>query len=270
MKNVQLLGRVIITGKIIAQTGLHIGGSPGPLAIGNVDMPVIRNVRTGQPYIPGSSLKGKMRSLCEKLTNAPQNKEINKGNEEGKGKVEIHVAKTMNEYNNYWVNPLFGIPGDATDKNWDVAPNRLIVRDIPLSEDSIEEFTKIRTDLPFTEVKWEAAIDRVTSAATPRQIERVPAGAVFSPMEMVLNMYLIDDVQLLNHLITALKLVEDDYLGGLGSRGSGKIEFQDLTIAIRHGASYEKVENEKFNKLSLSDLSSKENDLRSWVSGIIQ
>lgn len=86
MADVKLRGRVILTGRIRALTGLHIGGSPGALAIGNVDMPVIRDAVTGRPYIPGSSLKGKMRSLAEKITGAPQNRRIGQD-------VNIHVAE---------------------------------------------------------------------------------------------------------------------------------------------------------------------------------
>lgn len=238
-KQINLLGRVILTGEIIAKTGMHIGGTPGALAIGGVDSPIIRDGLTGRPYIPGSSLKGKMRSLGEKLTNAPQNTTINKGDQNtGKGRVEIHVAKGTDQYNKYWVNPIFGVTGDA---GFIPAPTRLVVRDVPLRYEKADEenWRAMKTDLPFAEVKWEAAIDRVTSAATPRQIERVPAGAIFSPMELVFSVYLADDVALFDHLLTCLQLVEDDYLGGHGSRGSGKVAFQNLEIVCKRGDTYE-------------------------------
>lgn len=243
--NLKLLGRVLVTGQIETKTGLHIGGSPGALAIGGVDLPVIRDARTNRPYIPGSSLKGKMRSLGEKVSGAPQNRGIGKD-------VTIHIAGGdkrnyrdpaeyrrvgEKEYKEYWVNPIFGVPGEV---GFDISsPNRLIVRDVPLSADSEKELLAIKTDLPFTEVKWEAAIDRVTSAATPRQIERVPAGAVFSPMELVFSVYLPDDVPLFDHLLTCLQLVEDDYLGGHGSRGSGKVAFEALEIVCKRGDDYQ-------------------------------
>lgn len=242
MKNVTLLGRIIITGRIRALTGLHIGGSPGALAIGNVDMPVIRDAVTGRPYIPGSSLKGKMRSLAEKVTGAPQNKSIGKD-------VTIHVAEDRAQYDRYWVNPLFGIPGEV---KFDVpAPNRLIVRDVALDESSAKALLEARTDLPYTEVKWEAAIDRVTSAATPRQMERVPAGAVFAPMELVFSLYLSNDEMLLDHLFTALQLVEDDYLGGQGSRGSGKVRFEDLQVVFKRGGDYQATAPRSYDNLPL-------------------
>ena len=268
MKNVKLYARVIIQGEIETKTGLHIGGSPGALAIGNVDMPVIRNERNNQPYIPGSSLKGKMRSQCEKWTGAPQNTTIHKGKEDGTGSVSLHTAKSAAEYEEFWVNPLFGVTGDAGE--WVNAPNRLIVRDVPLEAKSAGELLSVRTDMPYTEVKWEAAIDRVTSAATPRQIERVPAGAIFGPMELVFSMYAREDLQLLGHLLTAMQLVEDDYLGGQGSRGSGKIAFRNLRVELRHGDDYASASEARFEKLSLPDLLEKKSELLQWVSDTLK
>jgi CRISPR-associated protein Csm3 len=258
MTNVTLLGRVIITGRIRALTGLHIGGSPGALAIGNVDMPVIRDTVTGRPYIPGSSLKGKMRSLAEKVSGAPQNKSIGRD-------VTIHVAEDRTQYDRYWVNPIFGIPGEV---KFDVpAPNRLIVRDVPLEEKSAGDLLSAKTDLPYTEVKWEAAIDRVTSAATPRQMERVPAGAVFAPMELVYSVYLPGDLDLLGHLLTALQLVEDDYLGGQGSRGSGKVCFEGLELVCRRGHAYAPTKPRAYPVLA--DLLQDKNDMLAWLKDTI-
>ena len=223
--SVTLYGRVILTGTIKAVTGLHIGGSPGALAIGNVDLPVIREAISGRPYIPGSSLKGKMRSLAEKMTAAPQNKSIgrdvtihvaggDKRDFRDKGGDETYAQLGKQQYEKYWVNPVFGVPGEV---GFEVpAPNRLIVRDVPMlsvpkngtgeewpKKGSAEHLLTLRTDLPYTEVKWEAAIDRVTSAAVPRQIERVPAGTLFSPMEIVFNVYLPGDAELFGHVLTA-------------------------------------------------------------------
>lgn len=260
MSTVQLLARVMITGEIETLTGLHIGGSPGALAIGNVDMPVIRNLLNGHPYIPGSSLKGKMRSLSEKYTGAPQ-----KG--DGSKRVRIHTAESAEEYQKYWVNPIFGVPGDAG--SWVTLPGRLIVRDIPLEKKSEEKLRSKRTDMPYTEVKWEAAIDRVTSAATPRQIERVPAGTVFGPVELVFSLYCPEDTTLLGHLLTAMQLVEDDYLGGQGSRGSGKIAFRKLTVEVRTGRDYRTVKNKRFTEVNLSTLMECRDELKDWVSSCL-
>lgn len=236
-----LLGRIVIRGDVLAVTGLRVGGAGGSLSIGNVDLPVIRDAMSGKPYIPGSSLKGKMRSLSEKLTGAPQNRDIGKD-------VTIHVAKDSDQYGAYWVNPVFGVPAEV---KFEVpAPNRLIVRDIPLSDASSKKLEAAKTDLPYTEVKWEAAIDRVTSAATPRQIERVPAGAVFSPMELVFSVHLAEDVALFRNVLLALSLVQDDYLGGHGSRGSGKVAFKDLSVTVRAGISYASEQRKGFTELA--------------------
>jgi CRISPR-associated protein Csm3 len=112
----------------------------------------------------------------------------------------------------------------------------LTARDVPLYRESLQD---AQTDLPFAEVKWEAAIDRVTSAATPRQLERVPAGAVFCARDgeagelLVFSFYEVDDVDRFGDVLTALQLVEDDYLGGQGSRGSGKVAFTDLEVICK-------------------------------------
>src|SRR5262249_25661629 len=146
------------------------------LSIGNVDNPVIRDPLTRRPYIPGSSLRGKMRSQMEKQYGRPQNNRV--------GQVWIHTCKDANEYRGCNVCKTFGIPGENPHSE----TSRLVVRDALLLEESAAKLEAARTDLPYTEVKWEAAIDRVTSAATPRQQERVPAGAAFEG-ELIFSLY---------------------------------------------------------------------------------
>ncbi len=219
-RTVKLVGRIFLTFTIEAKTGLHIGGSPGTLAIGNVDNPVIRNPLNNQPYVPGSSLRGKMRSQFEKDTGSPQNNSI--------GQVTIHTCKEAEPYQTCPVCRTFGIPGEYPHSE----TSRLIVRDAFLTEASAADLERIRTDLPFTEVKWEAAIDRVTSAAVPRQQERVPAGAKFQGA-LTFSLYSRADLALFDNVLRALLLVEEDYLGGQGSRGSGQVVFVDPTIKGR-------------------------------------
>lgn len=220
-RQIQLYGRVVLTGQIKAVTGLHIGTSKETMEIGGVDMPIVRNPVNRQPYIPGSSLKGKMRSLWEKLSGVTSNFQIGKSNDVAK-QVWIHMC----EDSECKVCALYGTTGDSEKK----APARLMVRDVPLDAASLPD-----TAVDFTEVKWEAAIDRVTSAATPRQMERVPAGAVFNPMELVFSFYTKEDIARFGDVLTALQLVEDDYLGGQGSRGSGKVAFEQLQLALKSG-----------------------------------
>lgn len=234
--SIKLFGRIILEGDIEALTGLHIGGSPGALAIGGVDLPVIRNAVDQRPYIPGSSLKGKMRSLWEKATGARQNRPIGKG-------VSIHACEQKADYQQCPVCQIYGTLG----QNDAAFPTRIVVRDVPLAENSLEN---VRTDMPYTEVKWEAAIDRVTSAATPRQIERVPAGAVFSQMQIVFNIYEPGDIERFLDVLTALQLVEDDYLGGQGSRGSGRVAFKNLKLTCKSTSDYDQGQSQPLAKLS--------------------
>ncbi|MDZ7378437.1 MAG: type III-A CRISPR-associated RAMP protein Csm3, partial [candidate division KSB1 bacterium] len=126
-------------------------------------------------------------------------------------------------------------------------PARLLVRDVSLAQnhEATERLRHAKTDLPFTEVKWEAAIDRITSAAVPRQNERVPAGAVFAPFELVYSLYDLDgagcqgDIDRLPYVLKAMELLEDDYLGGHGSRGAGKLAFTGVTVLFKSHAYYE-------------------------------
>lgn len=177
-------------------SGLHIGGSSDNVEIGGIDCPVIKMAtRKNQPYIPGSSIKGKMRCLLEQLKGTEGDKEINR---------------------------LFGSKGD------NASATRLIVRDAYLTEES--EKMLLNNDalnMPYTEIKFENSIDRVKGTAKdPRQIERVPAGAEFKA-EFIINVWDNDDekamIDLLNRGICA---IENDYLGGSGTRGYGQVRFK--------------------------------------------
>ena len=238
-RRVTLRGRVFIRGSVKAITGLHIGGAAGALEIGGVDSPVIRNPLNNQPYIPGSSIRGKMRSLTERLAGSEQNMRIGKG-------VYVHVCRQeelsdkeyWEKYNQCPVCSVFGVTGDEAVPH----PTSLVVRDAFLSEQSIAQLEKAGTDFPYTEIKWEATIDRVTSAATPRQIERVPAGAVFQGMELVYNIYDEPGRDHFSTVLKALQLVEEDYLGGLGARGGGKVEFELTEVYARKGEAYDRID----------------------------
>lgn len=226
---IQLKGRLFIGGNIYVKTGLHIGGAASGLQIGGLDHPVIRDPVTRQPYIPGSSLKGKMRSLAERQRG------FNPDNEQETQKIgsntRIHICKDESAYAKCEVCPLFGVPGDLGHST----PTRLTVRDVFLQTASVE---KAQTDFLSTEVKVEVAIDRITSAANPRQIERVPAGAIFEDFEMALSVYdfgqgIGAELKHLRSLLKAMQMLEDDYLGGMGSRGYGAIQFGDISVWLR-------------------------------------
>jgi len=219
----KLQKKIFISGNITAISGLHIGGSNTEMSIGGADSPVIRDPLTNVPYIPGSSIKGKMRSLLEKVTpGLTFNKSIGE-------KVKIHQCQVEDAAQVCPICRLFGLP--AEEKG--ATPPRLIVRDAMMEghddrDNKEKSYYKLanskNTDMPYTEVKTEVVIDRVTSAAMPRQIERVPAGAVFG-LEMILNIYDGDVEQELRNLVEEGKnLLNDDYLGGSGTRGYGKVE----------------------------------------------
>jgi CRISPR-associated protein Csm3 len=244
MATFRLLGRLLISGTLRAVTGLHIGGAAAGLNIGGLDNPVIRDPRTRLPYIPGSSLKGKMRSLAERARgfDPDQKDEIQEI-----GKVRIHMCRASAAYATCQVCQVFGVPGELEHSQ----PTRLSVRDAFLNTASLEG---AQMDFHYTEVKWEASIDRITSAALPRQVERVPAGALFTGVELVLSFYdtgreLATEFALIRQLILAMQLLEDDYLGGLGSRGSGKVRFEQLEVALRRGS-----ERIPFVDIPLTDL----------------
>lgn len=255
MSDVNLYGRIFIKAKIEAVTGLHVGGSSVGLEIGGLDKAVIRDPLTKRPYIPGSSLRGKMRSQTEKILGLRQNNRI--------GQVTIHTCKTPAEYNANGGCPVchvFGVPGEVEA----TGPTLLLVRDAILTQESADQLEKAKTDLPFAELKTEVAIDRVTSAAMPRTLERVPAGAIFGPAELVFNLYDAADYARLKYVVEALQLVEDDYLGGAGSRGSGKVKFTSITVTARARGAY--AEEKTFGAFgTVQELAQQFDALKSWA-----
>jgi len=239
--DIKLTARVFIGFDVLATTGLAIGGSDVGVEIGGVDRTVIRSQLNKRPYIPGSSLRGKMRSLLEKQLGLPQNHPI--------ARVRIHSCEDADSYQVCPVCRLFGVTGDAgvRQRNPFATPARVVVHDIALNDSSAKALEAASTDLPYTELKTEVSIDRVTSQASPRTLERVPAGAVFGPAEIVYGIYNTpgshrctpkQDLDMLATLFTGMQLLEDDYLGGLGSRGSGKIRFENLSISVRNAEDY--------------------------------
>jgi CRISPR-associated protein Csm3 len=260
MTDVNLYGRVIITADILAVTGLHIGGSNMGLEIGGLDKAVIRNPLNHQPYIPGSSLRGKMRSQTEKVLGLPQNKAI--------GQATIHVCQSKDEYEKNGGCPVchvFGVPAPAPPEPPFSGPTRLVVRDVFLTKDSADALDRVNSDLRYAELKTEVAIDRVTSAAVPRTLERVPAGAVFGRAEFVFGIYRKADHDRLKTVIQALQLVEDDYLGGAGSRGSGKVQFQNINVSARKRDDYSTAAQFESTFESVQMLADKFDTLKAWL-----
>ncbi|MEM8714694.1 MAG: type III-A CRISPR-associated RAMP protein Csm3 [Cyanobacteria bacterium P01_G01_bin.4] len=273
-----LLGKLRIVSTLFVETGLHIGGGGETLAIGGVDKPVIRDPITQQPYLPGSSIKGKLRSILERLENKPVNRAGGSGTHryESDDLVDGYTEIAAGQYVRYQgaatcpVSRLFGstggskcwIPSDIAieqelaDRNARTAsidgvqhtsikgrncPARLMVRDAHLVADSVKALKKIDSDLYMTEWKFENGLDRVTAAANPRQIERVPAGSQFH-FELVYTVEREDQaVEDLKNLAIALAILEDDALGGHGSRGYGKVRFQDFKFYYRGVDQYRRI-----------------------------
>lgn len=255
----QLKAKIFIKGTIITKTGLHIGGSKSSLDIGGVDLNVVKSPQ-GIPFIPGSSLKGKLRSLLAKLHGSIA---VNKNNLEGADKNksldDLKKAGLLIDEHFPYILKLFGKSGDDRSDGVQADVTRLLVRDAPLDTVHFkEEFEDkgAELELGYTDIKWENSIDRKRGTAKGgsglRQLERVPAGAAFN-FELVYDLYddagqafdlktnepnwnidspleWTDEPTLLDMHIwairTAMQLLQDDYLGGQGSRGYGQIEFK--------------------------------------------
>jgi len=216
----RFIGKLFINAVIEVETGLHIGGAKESLEIGGLDNPVVKTVN-GIPYIPGSSIKGKMRCALERAEGVKESK--NQGEPCGCGKCNICI--------------LFG---SATSDDSKKTLTRLCVRDAFLDIKDFEgRFSELYEKEIYTEEKAENVIDRITGTAKhPRTMERIPAGARFIS-EMVISFYEKDDVSsLVKTFIQGLRLVEDEYLGGSGKRGYGKIAFKDLTFSLKKREDY--------------------------------
>ena len=206
MGQVQLLGKLVIQAILEVKTGLHIGGSSDYAPIGAVDSVFVRDPMTKQPVIPGSSVKGKMRTLLAKAR-------------DGKGILPEPSEDEM------VVRRLFG---SSSDEN--VLLSRLQFSDCFVTKAAEKKFSAIDTDTYMGEVKCENVINRATCVANPRQIERVPRGMTFD-FELVYNIEneeeLAEDMKV---LADGFRLLQLDYLGGHGSRGYGRVSFSDFYV----------------------------------------
>lgn len=206
-----MYSKIIINGELEIVTGLHIGTGGEFSAIGAVDSPVIRDKITNLPMIPGSTLKGKMRSLMARRFNTAK-------------------AKTPDDDAPEIV-ALFG----GMKKQ-----SRFIFSDMYLT--NYDEIKKSGLNDP-TEIKYENTINRLTSIANPRQIERVIRQSKFG-VEII---YTADDDADIESdiklLAEGMNLLQYDYIGGHGSRGYGKVKFNDLNAQIVIGDENEALED---------------------------
>src|SRR6266478_6206122 len=235
----QLVGKLILSGELHCETGLHIGAGKGSLEIGGADNPVVKDA-FGLPYIPGSSLRGRIRSLLEHALGLTSPAELVYLSKRKGQEVRIHQSDRPDDE----ICLLFGrnpgrmdrVEGEALDTRR-ATPARLTIYDAPLDTASITPQMRENLDDEITEVKSENAIDRITSQSNPRTLERVPAGARFR-IRMVLDILCTEDAVLPGLLIEGLRLLEDDALGGGGSRGSGRVRLSNLKLTWRNRAFY--------------------------------
>lgn len=207
-----------ITGKIVLKSGLHIGAGDTQMHIGGTDNPVVKHPYTQEPYIPGSSIKGKVRSLLEMRSGLMIN---TKGKPLQAGDLKNLDSSQRAEAEN--ILKLFGSSGADNEEIAQLGPTRVSFADCPLS-DEWKKKAKER-QLNLTEVKSENSIDRIKGTAEhPRFTERVPSDTEFAFSVSVKIME--EDQDLFDYLLEGLKLLEMDSLGGNGSRGYGRIKFE--------------------------------------------
>ena len=203
-----LKGKLLIKGTIKLITGLHIGTSGDFSAIGAVDTIVIRDSVTNKPMIQGSLLKGKMRYLLART----------------KYNSSLELKDIKEEHDS--IKRLFGSSEPVTI-------SRLQFQDMLLSDKTIDEFKEFEFDLPYTEIKYENTIDRTKGIANPRQLERVPAGSEFD-FKVIYNIEKIEDFKEdMKNILLMMDVLEDDYLGGHGTRGYGRIKFKNLSFELK-------------------------------------
>ncbi|NOY64107.1 MAG: type III-A CRISPR-associated RAMP protein Csm3 [Nitrospirae bacterium] len=223
------LRRIIrLEGKIVLKSGLHIGSGDMEMHIGGTDSPVIKHPHTLEPYIPGSSLKGKVRSLMELESGlVPFNRE------EG-GIVSIKTLRNLEKSEDKdalkqkaeAILKIFGCSGAESEDMSDIGPTRVSFSDCYLNSEWKVKARKNRW--PLTEEKSENSIDRITGTAkNPRFIERIPEGTEFD-FSLSFKVLQNGDETLFDELLRGLKLLELDSIGGNGSRGYGRIEFREL------------------------------------------
>lgn len=220
--DLSLLGVTKVTATLEVLTGLHIGAGKDEVEIGGIDSPVVKTPQ-GDPYIPGSSVKGKLRFLMEWAF----------GHVRSDGKVWGSTAEDVAPGD-----PILRIFGTAAKKTqWNEGPTRLMVRDAMVLSEWRNDVLEAGREL--TDIKTEVVIDRIAGKAMDgvgaRQTERVPPGARFG-FDAAFRVYELNedkgerDLECLAWFIQSIDLLEQDALGGSGSRGYGQVIFRDLTL----------------------------------------
>ena len=220
-------------------TGLRIGGGPEVMEIGGVENVVIKDPLTRLPYVPGSSLKGAMRAHYELFSEEPINHEVVRGAQ----KIRIHLCGKPD----CKICRVFGrTPEKLESEGGGQVPDNMIyttrlkVDDAYPTNDTIEKWKTFSPE--GVEVKYENVLDRLTSRANPRGVERVPRGSEFR-VTMSYKIFDEKDVENVSVVFQSLKLVEDDYLGAYGSRGYGRVRFKNISMRLKKREYYERCDD---------------------------
>ncbi|MDR1487570.1 MAG: type III-A CRISPR-associated RAMP protein Csm3 [Deltaproteobacteria bacterium] len=204
---VKLIGIEEMRGTLkVLESGLRIGGSKENIGIGETDNPIIRHPITNSPYVPGSSIKGKIRSL-----------------------LELRDCRASQNYGtpcDCGECPVCNLFGHPHIKKREAPPSRLLFRDCQPNQTTIKDWQEAGRD---SEVKMEVLIDRRSNTAKgnigPRATERIPAGGEFD-FSLVIRLFEGDDPsKFYRYLADGFELLGRDYLGGYGSRGYGHVAF---------------------------------------------
>lgn len=219
---------IAIRGIIRCKTGTRIGGSKEDLDIGGLDSPIIRDPVDKTPYIPGSSLKGKLRSLLEyKYDRVGWRRE-----RDGRVIQDRRSGEPCGCAQDLKICPVCTIFGPHKVNRHELGPSRIIVRDAIISDESKADLSKLLEEgLQYSEVKTENIINRKTGVAEhPRSIERIPKGTKFV-LNISVRVFKDDDEgKIKGYLKEAISMLGQDYLGGSGTRGYGWVEIEDLKI----------------------------------------
>ncbi len=264
-------GKFVITGILECVTGTRIGGTQERFEIGGIDNPVIKDPLTDLPYIPGSSLKGKLRHLLEW---ARDTKAIQIPHPKHRVFTACHCGECV-------ACRLFGVASDDPQVRQKAGPTRLFVRDAfptgyeavlqgkePPEDSTVRRWWDMLGEGISTELKSENFLNRLTAEANPRTMERVPAGSEFT-VEFVLDVYDADkDKELLEALAEAMKLLEHSALGSSGSRGYGRVRFKNLSVTWYPVTYYRTGKGEKPCEVGgVDELLRQVSKLWEWVAG---
>ena len=210
-----MYSKILIQGDIVVKTGLHIG------AFGNDSPPIKKVVKNDnhKPYIPASSLKGKLRNL---LTRALKGRLI----------MQNHADDPIE------ILRLFGAPHPKGGRG------RLTFYDAVLKDPNA---------YPLIDVKTETSIDRFSGNSEQRRFEIVVPGTRF----LFTMIYELDNPEEfgidMQNMAGALELLSMDYLGGGGTRGNGRIQFENMVVREIYGHQLEEEDLRILNEEVFAD-----------------